>query len=163
LYPYLIFLQNLKEYKLQYGDCRVPLDHPELGKWAKYQRDHFSAFQKGRPSKMTKKKFELLESIGFEESIDEAVDNFGGETTSVAAASMTDAEEQTKRRSAASKMDESQFAGGLVAHPNVYVNHAGQHQYAEHLFHSGGQGMGQAYDAYAQHPSYQQGYGGHSY
>jgi hypothetical protein len=149
------------------------LDHPELGKWAKYQRDHFLAFQKGRPSKITKKKFDLLESIGFEESIDETVDNFVGETSSVAAASMTDAttEEQKKKRSAASKADESQFAGGMVAQPNLYVNHTGQQQYAEHHFYPGGQGMGQgmsqamgqAYDAYAQHPSYQQGNSGHSY
>ena len=167
------FSQNLKGYKSQHGDCRVPLDHPELGKWAKYQRDHFSALQKGMPSNITKKKFDLLQSIGFEESIDENVDNFVADTTSVASAAAVP--EDQKKRSATSKTDESQFAGGMVAQPNLYVNQAGQQQYAEHHFYSGGQGMGQgmsqatglamgqAYDAYPQHPSYPQGYGGHSY
>eukprot|EP00984_Skeletonema_dohrnii_P009670 scaffold3705_cov107-Skeletonema_dohrnii-CCMP3373.AAC.1 len=129
--------QHLKEYKSQHGDCRIPLDHAELGKWAKYQRDQFSAFQKGRPSKITKKKYDLLQSIGFEESIDENVDNFVGEATASAIMS----EEQKKKRAA-----------------------AGQQQYAEHHFYPGGQGIGgQSYDAYTQHPSYQQGFGGSSY
>ena len=159
------FSQNLKEYKRQHGDCRVPLDNPDIGKWAKYQRDQFTAFKQGRPNKITKKKFDLLQSIGFEESIDENDDDVVGEApTAVSVAE----EEQRKKRAeaaAAGKMDESQFVGGMVAQPNLYMNNAVQQQYAEHHFYPGGQGIGgQAYDAYAQHPSYQQqGFGGPSY
>mmetsp|Transcript_14493 Transcript_14493/g.23723 ORF Transcript_14493/g.23723 Transcript_14493/m.23723 type:complete len:497 (-) Transcript_14493:67-1557(-) len=155
--PWEARFENLKEYKRQHGDCRVPLDNADIGKWAKYQRDQFTAFKQGRPSKITKKKFDLLESIGFEESIDENVDDGVGETPTA----ISVAEEQRKKRAAAAagKMDESQFVGGMVAQPNLYHNNAVQQQYAEHHFYPGGQGIGgQAYDAYAQHPSYQQGF-----
>eukprot|EP00574_Skeletonema_japonicum_P006645 CAMPEP_0201713680 /NCGR_PEP_ID=MMETSP0593-20130828/430_1 /ASSEMBLY_ACC=CAM_ASM_000672 /TAXON_ID=267983 /ORGANISM="Skeletonema japonicum, Strain CCMP2506" /LENGTH=508 /DNA_ID=CAMNT_0048202857 /DNA_START=84 /DNA_END=1610 /DNA_ORIENTATION=- len=162
--PWETRFEHLKEYKRLNGDCRVPLDNAELGKWAKYQRDQFSAFQKGRPCKFTTKKYALLQSIGFEESIDEHVDNVVGETTAVAVSE----EQRKKRAAAAGKQDESQFAGGgMVAQPNLFLGHAGQQQqqqYAEHHFYAGGQGTGgQSYDAYVQHPSFQQGYGGTSY
>ena len=130
------------------------------------------AFQSGNPSKITKKKFDLLQSIGFGESIYD--NDYVGEPS---VADMTGVpDDQKKKRAATGKSDESQFAGGMVAQPNIFGNPAGQQQqqYAEHHFYPGsqnvgqgtsGQGVGHGYDnSYAQHPSYQQqGYGGHSY
>ena len=147
--------QTLKEYKRQHGDCRVPLDNSEIGKWCKYQRDQFTSFKQGRPSKITKKKFDLLQSIGFEDSIDEPVEEEVGEAPT---AISVNEEQRKKRAAAAAAGNETQYVGaGMVAQPNMYV----QQQYAEHHFYPGGQGMGgQPYDGYAQHPSYQQGYGG---
>ena len=123
---------------------------------------------------MTQKKFDLLKEIGFEDSLDdEKLDNYVGE---VAAETDDGPDEQKKKRAAAaatttgrSKMIESEFLPGggvgMVAHPNIYVG--GQQQYPEHFY----PGMVQAYDpnvhqgqpgyhAYAQHPSYPQGFGG---
>ena len=44
---------------------------PDLGKWAKYQRDQYILYLRGKPSKMTPSKIDMLTSIGFEDSIDD--------------------------------------------------------------------------------------------
>jgi cobalamin biosynthesis protein CobT len=44
---------------------------PELGKWAKYQRDQYVLYLRGKPSKMTPSKIDKLITIGFEDSIEE--------------------------------------------------------------------------------------------
>ena len=130
------------------------MHNPDIGKWAKYQRDQFTSFKQGRPSKITKKKFDLLQSIGFEDSIDETVEEEVGEAPT---AISVNEEQRKKRAAAAAAGNETQYVRDMVAQPNMYV----QQQYAEHHFYPGGQGMGgQPYDGYAQHPSYQQGYGG---
>lgn len=158
--------QNLKEFKLQHGHCRVPYDHSELGKWAKYQRDNYGAFMKGKPCKMTQKKFDLLKELGFEESLDENIDNYVGEV----AAESDVPEEQKKKRAATngngrSKTDEAEFLagveGGDIAHPN---NMFPEHFYpGMGTFENAPQRQGQeGYNGYVQHPAYQQGYGGHS-
>jgi hypothetical protein len=61
------------EFKQTHGHCRVPLNVPELGKWAKYQRDQYVLHARGKKSKITKEKIDLLTSIGFEESLEEKV------------------------------------------------------------------------------------------
>jgi hypothetical protein len=60
-------------FKQTHGHCRVPLNVPELGRWAKYQRDQYVLHARGKKSKITKEKIDLLTSIGFEESLEERV------------------------------------------------------------------------------------------
>ena len=59
---------------------------PDLGKWAKHQRDQYILYLRGKPSKMTPSKIEKLISIGFEESIEERA-VVGGEATTASTAS----------------------------------------------------------------------------
>jgi hypothetical protein len=118
---------------------------------------------------MTQKKFDLLKELGFEESLDENIDNYVGEV----AAESDAPDEQKKKRAAASgngrsKTDETEFLAGveggdMIAHPN--------NMFPEHFYPGMGtyenahQQQGQeGYNGYVQHPAYQQtGYGGHSY
>jgi len=65
--------QSLVEFKKQYGHCRVPMTVPELGKWAKYQRDQFAQFMRGKKAKINQDKIDKLLSIGFEDSLEERV------------------------------------------------------------------------------------------
>mmetsp|Transcript_39392 Transcript_39392/g.64521 ORF Transcript_39392/g.64521 Transcript_39392/m.64521 type:complete len:142 (+) Transcript_39392:273-698(+) len=46
---------------------------PELGKWAKYQRDQYCQFMRGKKAKINQQKIDKLLSIGFEESLEERV------------------------------------------------------------------------------------------
>ena len=66
-------LQALVEFKEAHGHCRVPMTVPELGKWAKYQRDQYCQFMRGKKAKITKEKIDKLMSLGFEESLEERV------------------------------------------------------------------------------------------
>ena len=112
---------------------------------------------------MTQKKFDLLKELGFQESLDENIDNYVGEV----AAESDVPEEQKKKRTAAngngrSKTDETEFLAGveggdMIAHPNnMFPEHFyGTYENAPH------QQQGQeGYNGYVQHPAYQQGYGG---
>lgn len=63
----------LVEFKEAHGHCRVPMTVPELGKWAKYQRDQYCLFMRGKKAKITKQKIDKLTSLGFEESLEERV------------------------------------------------------------------------------------------
>lgn len=79
--------QALAQYKEQHGTCRVSLQVPELGKWAKYQRDQYCLFMKGKKAKITQEKVDKLCSLGFEESLEERVaSGLPGEEGHVAAA-----------------------------------------------------------------------------
>lgn len=61
------------EFKQTHGHCRVPMNIPELGKWAKYQRDQYVLHARGKKAKITKEKINMLTSIGFEDSLEERV------------------------------------------------------------------------------------------
>ena len=61
------------EFKEAHGHCRVPMNVPELGKWAKYQRDQYVLRARGKKAKITKEKIDMLTSIGFEDSLEERV------------------------------------------------------------------------------------------
>jgi hypothetical protein len=61
------------EFKEAHGHCRVPMNVPGLGKWAKYQRDQYVLHARGKKAKITKEKIDMLTSIGFEDSLEERV------------------------------------------------------------------------------------------
>ncbi|KAL7540742.1 hypothetical protein ACHAXR_010356 [Thalassiosira sp. AJA248-18] len=61
------------QYKEEHGHCRVPMNVPELGKWAKYQRDQYCLFMRGKKAKINQQKIDKLISIGFEDSLEERV------------------------------------------------------------------------------------------
>ncbi|KAL7544608.1 hypothetical protein ACHAWF_007986 [Thalassiosira exigua] len=69
----LLYPQALIQFKADHGHCRVPHSVPELGKWAKYQRDQYALFLRGKKAKINQKKIDQLTSIGFEESLDERI------------------------------------------------------------------------------------------
>jgi hypothetical protein len=69
----LSFYKALVEFKEAHGHCRVPMNVPELGKWAKYQRDQYVLRARGKKAKITKEKIDMLTSIGFEDSLEERV------------------------------------------------------------------------------------------
>lgn len=71
--PWETRFKALVEYKEQHGTCRVPMNVPELGKWAKYQRDQYCLFMKGKKAKISQEKIDKLMSIGFNESLEERV------------------------------------------------------------------------------------------
>jgi hypothetical protein len=61
-------MKALRNYKNDYGDCLVPLGHPEypkLGLWVKEQRRHFALMKAGKRTHMTKERAQALEGIGF--------------------------------------------------------------------------------------------------
>ena len=65
-------LEDLKQYKQQYGDCLVPnkyAENPPLGTWVMHQRAQYRKLREGKPSPMTEERVEALESIGFVWSI----------------------------------------------------------------------------------------------
>eukprot|EP00804_Cyclotella_cryptica_P001451 CCRYP_003693-RB/>CCRYP_003693-RB protein AED:0.07 eAED:0.07 QI:443/1/1/1/1/1/5/555/509 len=57
--------EALKKYKEEYGHCRPPQNYPEIGTWAKYQRNQLEYFLEGKPSKVSQEKVDKLLSIGF--------------------------------------------------------------------------------------------------
>ena len=66
--------QALVQFKEDHGHCRVPMSIPELGKWAKYQRDQYAQFMRGkRNAKINQQTIDKLVSIGFEKSLEERV------------------------------------------------------------------------------------------
>lgn len=62
------------QFKAEHGHCRVPISMPELGKWAKYQRDQYAQFVRGKEHvKIDREKFDRLVALGFGASLDEGV------------------------------------------------------------------------------------------
>jgi len=61
--------QQLKEYRAEHGDCLIPTKYtndPALGRWVSTQREHYRLYKSGdKKSKMTTKKIELLQTMGF--------------------------------------------------------------------------------------------------
>lgn len=61
-------LRSLKDFAEEHGHCRVPVEHPTLGKWARSQRSHYDRFKKRLPGPLTKRRFARLERIaGFDD------------------------------------------------------------------------------------------------
>ena len=62
-------LQQLREFKVQFGHCLVPFRYsanPTLGKWVSRQRNKYGLYQEGKPSPMTAERIRALESVGFD-------------------------------------------------------------------------------------------------
>ena len=60
--------EELREFKVQYGHCRVPKlysDNPKLGYWVAKQRARYRLYQEGKPSHMTAERIQELENVGF--------------------------------------------------------------------------------------------------
>jgi hypothetical protein len=58
--------EQLREFKVQFGHCVVPLKYsasPKLGKWVAMQRYNYKLFQKGKPSPITAERIRELESV----------------------------------------------------------------------------------------------------
>jgi len=65
-------LAELKAYKEQNGNCRVPISYAEnkkLGQWVSVQRVQYKKWQNGDKTTMTEKRIVILESLDFEWSI----------------------------------------------------------------------------------------------
>ena len=63
---------QLREFKVQFGHCRVPnrySDNPKLGKWVVNQRTNYRLQQEGKPSHMTAERIQELESVDFKRDI----------------------------------------------------------------------------------------------
>jgi Helicase associated domain len=59
---------DLRSFKDDHGDCKVPLMHPKypkLGLWVKEQRRHFTLLKEGKESHMTQERIHKLNSLGF--------------------------------------------------------------------------------------------------
>jgi len=59
--------KELVKYVEDFGHSRVPVQYSLLGGWVRHQRANYKVFQKGNSStRMTEKRIELLNQIGFE-------------------------------------------------------------------------------------------------
>ena len=70
-------LGQLRQYKVEYGDCLVPdgfLSNPKLARWVREQRGQYKYLKEGRPSHMTQKRMNALNKIGFTWSLRRKVD-----------------------------------------------------------------------------------------
>jgi hypothetical protein len=66
---WIVRFQQLCEYKVEFGHCRVPqryADNPKLTQWVKTQRTQYRLHQKGKPSHLTIERIGELHGIGFE-------------------------------------------------------------------------------------------------
>jgi len=62
-------LQQMREFKVQFGHCLVPMKYsedPKLGKWVSNLRSIYRLHQEGNPSPMTEERIRELESLGFD-------------------------------------------------------------------------------------------------
>ena len=62
-------MQELMDYRNQYGHCNVPSNYPsnrQLAVWVKRQRRQFKFFRGGKRSNMNQERITALEMIGFE-------------------------------------------------------------------------------------------------
>ena len=60
---------QLCEYKVQFGHCRVPNNlhkHLKLGKWVSTQRTNYRLYQKEKPSDITAGRIREIDGIGFD-------------------------------------------------------------------------------------------------
>ena len=60
--------QQLREFKMQFGHCLVPIKYsanPKLGRWVSTQRSHYRLYQEGKPSHMIGEHIRELESVEF--------------------------------------------------------------------------------------------------
>ena len=60
--------EQLREFKAQFGHCRVPREYPsnsKLGKWVTKQRQNYKLYWDGKPSGMTEQRIQKLERVEF--------------------------------------------------------------------------------------------------
>jgi hypothetical protein len=58
--------EELKAYKVEYGDCLVPQIYPGLGGWVSVQRTHFKNWNvRGKEFTMTQERYDKLVKVGF--------------------------------------------------------------------------------------------------
>ena len=67
--PWTDRFEALRNYKEAHGDCRVPHKHHVLGAWVNSQRANYRLLMKGKKSRITQERIDLLNSIGFEWSV----------------------------------------------------------------------------------------------
>lgn len=58
-------LQALRDFKRENGHCKVPTRQTTLGRFVTSLRHSYKAFQKGRKSKLTEEKIQILDELGF--------------------------------------------------------------------------------------------------
>ena len=61
-------LQQLCEFKVEFGHCRMPQEYAanlKLGKWVNKQRCNYKLYQEGKPSPIAAERIQELESIWF--------------------------------------------------------------------------------------------------
>jgi hypothetical protein len=61
-------LQQLREFKVQFGNCIVPQHYsanPKLGWWVSKQRNNYRLYQEGKPSHMSAERIRELETVEF--------------------------------------------------------------------------------------------------
>jgi hypothetical protein len=66
---WIVRLQEMREYKAQFGHCVVPQRYAanlKLGRWVYNQRHNYMLHQEGKPNLMTKERIRDLESVGVE-------------------------------------------------------------------------------------------------
>jgi hypothetical protein len=64
--------KRLSEFKRKTKHCSVParyIDDPKLGHWVMTQRRQYHLMKKGKPTRMTSKKIDQLEQLGFQWSV----------------------------------------------------------------------------------------------
>jgi len=62
-------LEELKQYKAEFGNCQVPQHYVlnrQLGKWVNRVRTEYKQFRNGMKSAMTDERIALLEALDFE-------------------------------------------------------------------------------------------------
>jgi hypothetical protein len=62
-------LEQLTEYKAEFGHCRVPTQYdfnPKLGNWVYNQRRNYKLQQEGKPSPITAERIRALNGVGFD-------------------------------------------------------------------------------------------------
>lgn len=57
--------ESLLEYREKHGDCLVPTDGSQLGKWVDTQRQHYQYYKDGRYSCLNPERIKMLEKEGF--------------------------------------------------------------------------------------------------
>ena len=57
--------EALKRFKEKNGHCAIPRGHVDFGSWPNYQRNQYTNWKEGKPSKLTKEKVDKLIEIGF--------------------------------------------------------------------------------------------------
>ncbi|KAL7536116.1 hypothetical protein ACHAWF_005368 [Thalassiosira exigua] len=63
-------MAELRAFEKEHGHCAVPLAHPILGEWARTQREHFELYTKRLPSPLTKRQYNKLKDVGFDQVVE---------------------------------------------------------------------------------------------
>ena len=102
----------LVEYKEIHGHCRIAMSAGDLGRWAKYQRDQYCLFMRGKKAKINQEKVDRLIGIGFEDSLEERValglNVEGGDGTGVGGEQQHHQQQQQQQHHVVVVMDHSQ-------------------------------------------------------